>query len=188
MADRDFKNSDFYQHLPRFVLDCSSLKAVNAAQIPVERFFEWKGQQFTLVISPACVGDFTAGKPSGNVELTYCFPGRMEKSLEEVLRGLAVSENANFYPENGVLCFSFTQLVDALLSEGVAAVDKKHLEISLQTLANTNYIIKKGAAEVFFRSIEELRGVENKGEFYYWVRFAPIFFDNTQLVNQWLIN
>lgn len=168
------------------MLDSNSLKAANTAPIPVERLFEWKGQQFTFVISPACVGDFAAGKQSEDVQLTYCFPGRTEKSLEEVLRGLAVSENTNFYPEIGVLCFSLTQLVNALLSEGIDAVDKKRLEISLQTLANTNYIIKKGAAEVFFRSIEELRGAENNGEFYYWVRFAPIFFDGTQLINQWL--
>lgn len=173
------ETGNFYEHLPRFVIDVpQSAKDSSGRLYTIERSFEWQRQQFVFSISPARVGGFTVGEDFGESRIFRRFPGAFEESLEQALRRLAAAEKVGSGAKDYTLCFSFTQLSGELTSiTGVSSIDRKTVELALETLTNTYYSLKKEGAEEFcFRAVEDLRWGQRNGESNYLVRFAPIFF------------
>ena len=103
----------FYESLPRFVTDAPVVAVRGKFLSAIERPFEWQGRQFVFTIAPAHVGNFIVGESFPNTGImSHRLPGTLEKSVEEVLRQLAVPENINFDAERSVLYCRSTEFME----------------------------------------------------------------------------
>lgn len=171
----------FYERLPRYVKE--PLAADNGELSAVKRVVQWNEQTFFLTIMPACsIKHLPHGLDFGRRCL---FPGAEEEQVEMALRRLCVRTNINFDVRNSALYFSFSEsraIYEAFIYDQELTGEK--LEKSLFVLFDSNYVLKQGTKEYYFRAIERINWVEQCDEKYYRVDFSPMFFDRGELLTR----
>lgn len=162
-------NRQFYELMPRFVEDRHIEYISGRFLSSIERQFEWNGQQFTFVITPAVLHDDHRGGK-------HHFPGIREQAVEKALRYFASKECPDFSDEESILVISLDKL-SRKLSKAVKnqVMTSDEIEKSLQILADTRYQLINDFVETGFYIIEEISRMNLYGVINYRIKLSRIF-------------
>ncbi len=188
--DKNYSHAiEFYDSLPKYFWGSKNLNMVGGKYLPVlERPFTFRGQRYTLLLTPARLVEMADGKMVSEREV---YPGLREELVEDALRKMAVNGQGCFLADDDAIddsdiadasvVFSLYALQKELASRG-HTFNKDEIKEAIMVCSSAKIVIHSGDGSVvvsssIFPSVvlatrEDL--MSQAGDSRCYVRFNPL--------------